>query len=470
MRLRLCVLLCEVFASFTVAPQTQTAVKSDYHQLAREIFRELVEIPTTESGAGSTPAAEALANRFRAEGFAEADVQVLGPSARKKNVIVRLHGKGPGKPILLIGHLDVVEARREDWSADVDPFKFTERDGYFYGRGTQDMKDGVAVLAANFIRWKREHWLPSRDLILALTADEEAYGDEVGVDWLLKTHRELLEAEYCLNADGGGFQTKEGKPYRITVATGEKKETMIQLQTTNRGGHGSVPRKDNAIYELVDALTRIEKLEFPIMLNEVTRAQFSAMAGTESGQVAADMRAVAKDTPDTAAIQRLSQDPYYNALLRTTCVATMLQAGHGPSALPQRATANLNCRIIPGHSPDDVLRKVQQAIADDKVEVKWTFLEKGDASVSKMRDDIFSAIQRVSQRTWPDLTLLPNMETWATDARFLRAAGVPVYGVSGVFIEQGDFRMHGRDERIRVRDFYTAVDFYDEFMKELLKG
>lgn len=223
-------------ASFHLAAKTQTVAKPDYHQLALEIFRELVEIPTTESGVGSTPAAETLAKRFRAEGFVDADVQVLGPSARKKNVVVRLHGKGPGKPILLIGHLDVVEARREDWSADIDPFKLTERDGYFYGRGTQDMKDGDAILAANFIRWKREHWVPSRDLILALTADEEAYGDEVGVDWLLKTHRELIDAEYCLNADGGGFQTKEGKPYRITVAAAEKKETMIQLEARNRGG------------------------------------------------------------------------------------------------------------------------------------------------------------------------------------------------------------------------------------------
>jgi acetylornithine deacetylase/succinyl-diaminopimelate desuccinylase-like protein len=468
MRPRLGFLVCALAFASGLLAQTPGAGSADYRQLAREIFRELVEIPTTESGAASTPAAEALARRFRAEGFAEADVHVLGPSARKMNVVVRLHGKGPGKPILLIGHLDVVEARREDWSPDLDPFKFNERDGYFYGRGTQDMKDGVAVLATNFIRWKREHWVPSRDLILALTADEEAYGDEVGVDWLLKTHRELIDAEYCLNADGGDFQTKEGKPYMITVSAGEKKETMIHLETSNRGGHGSVPRKDNAIYKLVAALARVEKLEFPVLLNEVSRAQFAGMATLESGQLAADMKAVAQVPPDLAAAERLLQDPYYNALLRTTCVATLLEAGHGPSALPQRAAANLNCRIVPGHSPDDVLQKVQQAIADDKVEVKWAFLETGEALASQLRDDVFSTLQRVARRNWPGLTLLPSMETGATDGRFLRTAGVSVYGVSGVFIEQGDLRMHGRDERVRVRDFYTAVDFYDQFMKELL--
>lgn len=468
MRPQLSVLLCALFAAVSIGAEPQTIGNSDYHQLAREIFRELVEIHTTESGVGSTPAAEALARRFRAEGFGDADVQVLGPSARKKNVVVRLHGKGPGKPILLIGHLDVVEARREDWSPDIDPFKFNERDGYFYGRGTQDMKDGDAVLVANFIRWNREHWMPSRDLILALTADEEAYGDEVGVDWLLKTHRDLIDAEYCLNADGGDFQTKDGKHYMIAVEAGEKKETMIHLETRNRGGHGSVPRKDNAIYELVAALARVEKLEFPVMLNEVSRAEFTGMAALESDPVAADMKAVAHVPPDPAAAERLSQDPFYNALLRTTCVATLLEAGHGPSALPQRAAANLNCRIVPGHSPEDVLRKVQQAVADDKVEVKWTFLEKGDALASKPRADVFSAVQRVAQSRWPGLALLASMETGATDGRFLRAAGIPVYGVSGVFIEQGDLRMHGRDERIRVSDFYTAVDFYDQFMKELL--
>src|SRR5262249_36892071 len=285
-----------------------------------------------------------------AAGFPEAAVRVAGAASRKQNVVARLPGRGKGRPVLVIGHLDVVEARKEDWSPGLDPFAFVEQDGYFYGRGTQDMKGSAAIFVANFIRWKQEGFVPSRDLVLALTADEEEYGDENGVAWLLKNHRDWIDAEYAINLDAGDFQTKGGKPHAVTVAAGEKKETILRLQTTNPGGHGSVPRADNAIYELGAALRRVETLRFPAVTNEVTRAELRGMASLETGERAADLRAVSQDPADAAAIERLSRDPYYNALLRTTCVATMLEAGHGPSALPQRAMAVLNCRILPGQT------------------------------------------------------------------------------------------------------------------------
>jgi len=456
-----------LFLVACISPLGAQTQPRDYRSLAREIFQELIEVKTTESGVGSTPAAEAVAQRLRAAGFPEAAIQVIGPAARKKNVVVRLHGNGKGKPVLIFGHLDVVEARKEDWSPDLDPFTFIERDGYFYGRGTQDMKGAAAIAVTNFIRWKQEGWVPSRDLVLALTADEELYGDENGVAWLMKNHRDLIDAEYSLNSDGGDFQTRDGKPFSVAVAAGEKKETILQLETHNRGGHGSVPRKDNAIYELAAALDRIEKLRFPALLNEVTRAEFAALGSLESGRVAADMKAVSRDPADAAAVERLSEDPYYNALLRTTCVATMLDAGHGPSALPQRAKATINCRIVPGHTSAEMLQSLRQAIADDGVEITWQFNEPSDPPASPLRPEVFAAVRQAKDHMWPDVVVLPGMETGMTDARFLRAAGIPSYGVSGAFLEQGDGRAHGKDERIRVSDFYQGVEFYDQFMKAL---
>jgi acetylornithine deacetylase/succinyl-diaminopimelate desuccinylase-like protein len=453
-----------------IAPSgsAQTALSSpQYQHLARDIFKELVEIKSTESGVGSTPAADAVARRLLAAGFAPADVQVIGPNERKKNLVARLHGKGSGKPILFLAHLDVVEARREDWSPDLDPFKFIERDGYFYGRGTQDIKDCAAILGTNFIRWKQEGWVPSRDLILALTADEEIGGDADGIHWLVQNHRQLIEADYSLNLDVGDFQSKNGNPYIVPLTAAEKKSTAIQLQTTNRGGHGSLPRKDNAIYELTAALERLANFQFPAMLNDVTRAQFAAMSKLESGQVADDMNAITQNPPDTAAIQRLSENPYYNALLRTTCVPTLLEGGHAVNALPQRAKAMLNCRILPGHSSVDVLRSIVSAINDKDVEVTWQYIEETDWPASQLRPDLLAALTKVAQQRWPGVAVMPILENGASDSRFLRGAGIPSYGVTGVFIDLDDNRNHGRDERIRTRDFYGGLEFYDEFVKTL---
>src|SRR5215471_8368869 len=471
--LRTCLSAVLVIA-FTPFGFAQTQGPSKYQQLGREIFKELVEIKSTESGVGSTPAAEAVAHRLLSAGFDSGDVLIIGPNERKKNLVARIHGKGAGRPILLLAHLDVVEARREDWSPDIDPFKLVERDGYFYGRGTQDIKDCVAILATNFIRWKQEEWIPDRDLILALTADEEVGGigpeNTNGIRWLLQNHRELIEAEYSLNLDAGDFQSKNGTPYIIPFAAAEKKSTAIQLQTTNRGGHGGLPRPDNAIFELTDTLERLSKFWFSPMLNEVTRAQFAVMSKLETGQLAEDMKAVAQGPPDAAAIQRLSDNPYYNALLRTTCVPTLLEAGHAANALPQRAKAVLNCRILPGHCSADVLRSIVNAVDDKQVEVAWQFIENTDWPASQLRPDVLAALTKVAQQRWPGAAVMPTLETGASDSRFLRGAGIPSYGATGVFIDRDDFRGHGRDERIRIRDFYGGLAFYDEFVKALAGG
>jgi acetylornithine deacetylase/succinyl-diaminopimelate desuccinylase-like protein len=447
---------------------THAAIPRDYRQLAREMLEELIEIKSSDSGVGSTPAAEAIARRMRAAGFPEADIQVVGPSERKKNVVVRLHGRSKAKPILIFGHLDVVEAEKGDWSPGIDPFRLIERDGYFYGRGTQDMKGAATIAAVNFIRWKQQGWVPSRDLILALTADEELYGDEDGIDWLLKHRRELIDAEYSLNSDAGDFLTRNGKPYSVALSAGDKKEVILQLVTRNRGGHGSRPRDDNAIYELNAAVDRVAKLKFPAVLNDVTRAQFTTMSMLEAGDVAVDMKAVAQNPPDPTAVDRLSKDPFYNALMRTTCVATMLKAGHGPSALPQRAEATINCRIVPGQTSAWLINALREAIADQSVAISWQFNEPSDPPASALRADVFSAAKKAVDSMWPGVTVLPGMMTGMTDSRFLRAADIPSYGVTGLFIEEGDNRAHGKDERIRVSDFYAGLEFYDRFMKALV--
>ena len=468
-RFRWVVLLCSVVAGPPLAGQTGSP--DQYQVLARAVLKELVEIKTTEAGVGATPAAQAVARRLIAAGFPAADVKVLGPSPRKYNVVARLHGSGKAKPILLLAHLDVVEANAADWSPGLDPFKLTEKDGYFYGRGTQDDKHSASILVANFIRWKKEKWVPDRDLILALTADEEAYGDEVGVPWLLAHHRELIDAEYCLNLDAGDFQTKDGKPYLIGVAAAEKKETMIELAIANRGGHGSVPRPDNAIYRLAHALEKVESVTFPAMLAEVTRTEFSTLARLESGEMASDMATLgtAQGAAADASIARVARDPYYNALLRSTCIPTVLGSSQWPSALPQRATVNLNCRILPWHEPDSVIARLRQVIGDDSVSVKWTFREREPQPASPLRPELFRTLEQFRDKLWPGAVVTASLETGGTDGRFLRGAGMPAYGISGVFMEQGDVRAHGADERIRIKSFDEGVTFYDAFVKALLK-
>jgi acetylornithine deacetylase/succinyl-diaminopimelate desuccinylase-like protein len=441
--------------------------------LARDIFQQLIEINTTDSVGSTTVAAEAMAKRLLDAGFPAGDVKVLGPNDRKGNLIVRFHGTGTRKPILIIGHLDVVEARREDWTTD--PFKFIEKDGYFYGRGTQDMKVNDAVLVTTFIRFRKEGYHPDRDLILALTADEEG-GKSNGVDWLLKNHRDLIAAEYVLNADAGGVTTVKGKPVNVDVEANEKLYADFQVRAVNAGGHSSLPVPDNAIYHVADALGRLEKKPFPLELNPVTRLYFERRASLEKGQTAADMRALLNNPPDAAAAARLSADARFNSTLRTTCVATMMTAGHAPNALPQLAQANVNCRILPGHTAEDIRLELVKIFADPKIQVRY--VSDGGTVYDKTPDkkafppilppdEVLRPLAKIADEMWNGVPVIPEMETGASDSIYTVAAGLPSYGVGGVAIDQDDIRAHGKDERVRVTAFYDGVEFYYRYLKAL---
>jgi acetylornithine deacetylase/succinyl-diaminopimelate desuccinylase-like protein len=443
--------------------------------LAHDIFKQLIEINTTDSVGNVTTAAQAMAQRLLDGGFPAADVTVLGPNDRKGNLVASYRGK-PGskrKPILIIGHLDVVEARRDDWTTD--PFEFIEKDGYYYGRGTQDMKVSDAIAVTDFIRMKREGFVPDRDIILALTADEEG-GKSNGVDWLLKNHRDLIEAEFALNPDSGGVVTDHGKPLSMEFEATEKLYADFQVAATNPGGHSSLPKPDNAIYHVVDALAKLEKAPFPFELNNVTREYFSQMATTQTGQTAADMRAILSSPPDPAAIDRLSQDARYNSTLRTTCVATMMNAGHAPNALPQRAEANVNCRIFPGHSQEEIRLALVNLFDDPKLTVRYVsdareVSEHGSDRKAMvpppLNPEVMDALRSVSRKIWPGIAVFPEMETGASDSMYTMAAGIPSYGISGVALDRNDVRAHGKDERVPVESYYTGVEFYYEFLKKL---
>ena len=424
---------------------------------AIEVYKQLVEINTTDSTGDTTKAAEAMAAHLRSAGVPAADIFVGGPDPRKGNLVARIRGKSTARrPILLLAHLDVVEAKKEDWSNGLDPFRFTERDGYYYGRGTTDDKAMAAIFVANLVRMKREGLTPERDIILALTADEEG-GDHNGVQWLLANQRKLVDAEYGLN-EGGGGQSKGGKKIANRVQASEKVYVDYTLEVTNKGGHSSQPQPDNAIYQLADALARIGKHSFPVKLNEVTRTYFERMAAVESGQTAADFKAIAQPAPDSAAMTRLSAVPLYNAMLRTTCVATMVDAGHALNALPQRATANINCRILPGENPDDVQKTLTTLINNPAVSIKPVDVAR-PSPPSPLTPEIMLAIQRITEEMWPGVPVIPVMSTGATDGLYFRQAGIPIYGVSGLFGDMDDVRAHGRDERMGVKEFGDGLEF-----------
>ncbi|HKF52557.1 MAG TPA: M20/M25/M40 family metallo-hydrolase [Candidatus Acidoferrales bacterium] len=440
--------------------------KQDPHKLAFDIYKQLIETNTTESVGNMTTAANEVATRFRAAGFPASDVTVLGPDERHGNVVARIHGTGAHKPILFIAHLDVVEANRADWS--LDPFKLTEKDSFFYGRGTSDVKDGDAILAANFIRLKEENYKPDRDLIIALTSDEEG-GDFNGVSWLLEKHRDLIDAEYCINTDGGDFQLKNGKPLLTSIETSEKIYADFELHVFNKGGHSSLPTPDNAIYHLADGLVRLSHYQFPVELNETTRAFFERTSKMEHGSLAADLAGAAKNPPDRGSIEKLSASPYYNALLRTTCVATRLDAGHANNALPQDASAIVNCRILPGGTQDATEKTLVKVLNDPQIKVS-PVVAPHNSPASPLRKDVLQATEQVVGKMWPGVPVVPVMDTGATDGYRLRAAGIPTYAISGVFIDMDDVRAHGRDERILVSSFYSGVDFFYRYIKALSSG
>ena len=443
--------------------------------MAHDIFEQLINTNTTHSTGSTGAAAEAMRDRLLKAGMPAGDMEIVGPSNKRLNLVVRYRAaKGAtGKPVLFICHLDVVEANRSDWT--LDPFQLTEKDGFFYGRGAQDVKDSDAALVTSLILLKRANFVPKRDLIVALTADEEGGADN-GVDWLLKNRPDLVNAGVVINPDAGGVELKDGKAAELDVEASEKLYADFQLTATSAGGHSSLPRPDNPIYELGDDLGKLEHSPFPAELNAVTRAYLETEEKTATPERRALIERVLANPMDTAAATELSADPRMNATLRTTCVATMISGGHAPNALPGSATANVNCRILPGHPPEEVRQHLIAVLADPKLTVKYV----DNAGVvfpsapttaamapPPLREDVTRPLHRVAETLFSGISIVPIMETGASDSIYTLAAGLPSYGISGMGIDQGDDRAHGRDERIRVEAFYQGVEFQWQFMKAL---
>ncbi len=431
-------------------------------KLAREIYKEMIEVKSGFTTGATTPIAESVAARFKAAGFPASDIFVGGAIPTKGNVVVRYRGTGARKPMLLVAHIDVVEAKREDWS--FDPFVFLEKDGYFYGRGTADDKAQAAVWVATLLRLKREGYQPDRDLILALTADEEGGGPYNGIDWLLKNHRDLIDAEYAINEGARGMLV-DGKKVEHDIGLAEKQFVNLRLEVRNKGGHSARPVRDNAIYHLAKALDKLSTFDFDFHLTDITREYFRQSAKTAKGAEAADMLKVAEG--DRAAMQRVAASSApLNATMRTTCVATRLEGGHADNALPQLAAANVNCRLLPDDSAERVVAELTKLIADPQVKITVTTNE-GGSPASPLRPDIMKAFARITDTMWPGVVTVPTMAVGGSDGRYLRIAGIPTYGVQGFFQDRDDVRAHGRDERMLVRSFYEGQTFLYEFVKAL---
>jgi len=446
-----------IFATDVLPPPADRA-------LARDIFKQIIEIKSGFTTGSTTPVAEALAARLKAAGFPSSDIFIGGPIPKKANLVVRYHGSGLGalKPLLLLAHSDVVEAKREDWS--FDPFVFAERDGYFYGRGTSDDKAQTAVWIANLIRYKREGFKPNRDIIVAITADEEGGGPYNGVDWLIKNHRDLIDADLCLN-EGGWGEMAGGKRISNDVQVSEKYVANFRLEVHNKGGHSSMPVPDNAIYHLAGALEKLSRFAFPIQTNDVTRTYAEKMSKIVNGSLADDFRKGAAG--DSDALQRIAAaSPAWNSSLRTTCVATQLEGGHAMNALPQLAAATVNCRILPDDTLQNVQTTLEKVFADKEVKLS-VIGEVKHGPASPLRPDLLSALNRATDSLWPSVPVLPMMVPGATDGLYLRAAGIPTYGVQGFFMERDDVRAHGRDERMSVNSFYEGQTFLYQLVKLL---
>ncbi len=444
-----------------LSAHAQLGARTKWDTLARNLFKELVEINTTHSVGDSHQAAQAMAARVKSAGFADSDVVVIKNADRKGNLLVRLRGKATGKkPILLLSHLDVVEANAEDWT--LPPFKFVEQDSMFYGRGVADDKDDGAMHLAIVMRLKAEGYVPDRDIVVALTADEEG-GPANGVQYLLDKHRALIDAEYVFN-EGGGGRVRDGKKLSHDIQASEKKFQNFQLEATNPGGHSSLPVKDNAITHLADALVKVGAFDFPVHLNEITREYFKRSAPITEGKIAEAMRTIVENPNDTRAAATLSADPAYNSQLRTTCVATLLEGGHASNALPQRARANVNCRILPDESPDDIKKTLERVIANPKVVVTAQTTAR-NSPPSPLTRELMGEIERLTKEMWPGVPVIPTMSTGATDGLMLRNAGIPVYGVSGFFYNETF--AHGMNERIPARAFYEGMEFMYRLVKSL---
>jgi acetylornithine deacetylase/succinyl-diaminopimelate desuccinylase-like protein len=459
------ILVCAALCATAARAQDRTMPPERERQLARAIYKEMVEIKTGYTTGATTPLAEAVARRLKAAGFPAADIFVGGASPTKANLVVRYRGTGRRRPVLLLAHTDVVEAKREDWS--MDPYTLTEKDGYFYGRGVGDDKAQAAIWIANLIRYKREGYKPDRDIIVALTADEEGGGPYNGVQWLLRNKRQLIDAELCLNEGGWGEALGDTR-LSNNIQVSEKYVVNYRVEVRNKGGHSSLPVADNAIYHLAGALDRLSRFGFPLKTNEVTRAYFQAMSKIEKGAISADLASVA--TGDTAAMTRVARaSTAWNATLRTTCVATQLEGGHAKNALPQIAAANVNCRVLPEDAVDYVTSTLKRVIEDTAVTVTVEGTPQG-GTPSPMRDDLMAAVSAVTTALWPGVPAVPMMVMGGTDGSYLRPAGIPTYGVQGIFYDRDDIRFHGRDERVKVQSFYQGQTFLYELVKRMSGG
>ncbi len=468
--------LCFLIASTAVAQNALVPASPADRAEAKEIFKQLIEINTTDTPKGNvTTGATAMEKRFLDAGFPREDVHLLGPDPRKQNLVVRYRAAGTpdSKPVLFLCHMDVVEALPSDWHTD--PFQFVEKDGYFYGRGTQDMKDSDAALVATFLRLHREGYKPKRDLILALTADEEG-GKANGASWLVNQHRDLVDAAYVINPDSGGVEFDHGHPVVADVEATEKVYADYQITATNRGGHSSLPRPDNAIYELTAALEKLSEYSFPFEMNEVTRTYFQNLEKQETGQTAADIHAILAEPPDMEAVRRLGVEPSFYSNFRTTCVATRLSAGHANNALPQKAQANVNCRIFPGHSPEEIRQELIKLFADPKLTVKYvsdagavsdTAPERKAIAPPAPLPEVFEPLTRITHQIWPDVSVTPDMENGASDSIYFAQAGIPCYGYSAIALERDDVRAHGQDERLPIDSYWKSLDFFYAFTKAL---
>ena len=450
-----------LLAVVPAAASAQHIGRTKWDSTARDLFKELIEINTSESSGSTLKASQAMAARLKQAGFPDSDVVVIQQTDRKGNLIARLHGKNvTRKPILLLSHIDVVEAKEEDWT--LPPFTFVEKDSTFYGRGVADDKDDSAMHLATLMRLRAEGYAGDRDIIVALTADEEG-GANNGVEYLLTKHRPLIEAEYAFN-EGGGGRVRDGKYLSHDIQASEKKYVDFRLETTNPGGHSSRPSKDNAITQLSAALLKVGAYDFPVKLNEITRTYFERSAAITPGAMGEAMQALAKDPANARAIATLSSDPAYNSQLRTSCVATMLEGGHAPNALPQRARANVNCRILPDATTEEVQAALVKVVNDTGVKIS-TDRAARNSPPSPLTRELMGEIERVTSEMWPGVPVIPTMSTGATDGLYLRNAGIPVYGVTGFFYT--DTFAHGMNERIPQKAFFEGIEFTYRLVKRV---
>lgn len=447
------------------APAAAQTARPD--QLAfRELYKELVEINTTLSTGSCTAASEAMAARLKAAGYADSDLKIIISPDRPKdgNLVATLKGSDPkAKPILLLAHVDVVEANRADWERD--PFKLVEEDGYFYARGASDDKAMAAIFTDSLVRYKAEGFKPRRTLKMALTCGEETPDTFNGVEYLIANHRDLMDAAFVLNEGAGGRLDEKGERVALGIQAGEKVYQDYTLEVANKGGHSSVPVRDNAIYHLAAAIDRLAAYDFPVKLNDAVRLNFESMARIEGGETGKALAAVAKDPTDAAAVAVVARQPARNSMMRTTCVATMVNAGHAPNALPQRATANVNCRILPGESIEDVRQTLIKVFAEPQIKVSLVGKPSPVSPPVPLNRQILGPVEQVSAKLWPGVPLVPAMSTGATDGRFLTAAGIPTYGLSGIFSDPEGNGAHGLNERVRVRSLYEGRDFLHEVVK-----